>query len=108
MKKAIIVIVALMVVISMTANSYAQDPGKKLIRGLANVLTGWVELPKNIYETSVEDNIFAGMVDRVGATPFKNIFVKSHPRRDIDPSWIFISRFELHFFLSFFRLVVRE
>ena len=61
MKKGIIVVVALMVVLSITANCYAQDPGKKLIRGLANVLTGWVELPKNIYETSVEDNIFAGL-----------------------------------------------
>ena len=61
MKKGIIVIVALMLIFGMTVNSYAQDPGKKLMRGLANVLTGWVELPKNIYETSVEDNIFAGL-----------------------------------------------
>lgn len=39
---------------------YAQDAFTKLGRGVANTLTGWVELPKNIYETSVEDNAFAG------------------------------------------------
>jgi len=61
MKKGIIVIVALLTICCMTATCYAQDPGKKLIRGLANVLTGWVELPKNIYESSVEDNIFTGL-----------------------------------------------
>jgi len=41
--------------------SYAQDPAKKLGRGLANILTGWVELPKNIYDTSVEDNPLSGL-----------------------------------------------
>jgi len=30
--------------------------GKKLGRGIVNVATGWVELPKNIYDTSVETN----------------------------------------------------
>ena len=61
MKKGFIIIVALMMILSMASTSYAQDPGKKLMRGLANIITGWVELPKNIYETSVEDNIFAGL-----------------------------------------------
>lgn len=40
---------------------YAQDPLTKLGRGVANTLTGWVELPKNIYNTSVEDNAFSGV-----------------------------------------------
>lgn len=40
---------------------FAQDPFTKLGRGVANTLTGWVELPKNIYNTSVEDNAFAGL-----------------------------------------------
>ena len=61
MKKGIIVVIALMMIVSIATTCYAQDPGKKLMRGLANVLTGWVELPKNIYETSVEDNVFAGL-----------------------------------------------
>ena len=47
----------------MTATTvcFASDPFTKLGRGVANTLTGWVELPKNIYNTSVEDNAFTGM-----------------------------------------------
>lgn len=44
-----------------TSVCFAQDPFSKLGRGVANTLTGWVELPKNVYNTSVEDNAFAGM-----------------------------------------------
>ena len=40
---------------------YAEDAFTKLGRGVANTLTGWVELPKNVYDTSVEENAFAGM-----------------------------------------------
>lgn len=40
---------------------FAQDSFTKLGRGVANTLTGWVELPKNIYKTSVEDNALAGI-----------------------------------------------
>ncbi len=48
-------------VLAVATVSYAQDPAKKLGRGLANILTGWIELPKNIYDTSVEDNPLAGL-----------------------------------------------
>lgn len=44
----------------------AADPvvgmGKKLVRGIANVATGWVELPKAIVEKSVEEDPFTGVV----------------------------------------------
>ena len=40
---------------------FAQDPFTKLGRGVANTLTGWVELPKNIYSTSVENNALDGI-----------------------------------------------
>ena len=40
---------------------YAQDAFTKLGRGVANTLTGWVELPKNVYNTSREDNPLAGL-----------------------------------------------
>lgn len=66
MRKSLIVkrsaagaVVALLLVV--TTVCFAQDPFTKLGRGVANTLTGWVELPKNIYQTSVEDNAFAGM-----------------------------------------------
>lgn len=51
----------LAVVLSFTSPCYANDPARKLSRGVVNILTGWVELPKNIYETSVEENVFSGM-----------------------------------------------
>ncbi len=44
-----------------TAVSYADEPFTKLGRGVANTLTGWIELPKTIYAKSVEDNAFTGM-----------------------------------------------
>ena len=44
-----------------TTVCFAQDPFTKLGRGVANTLTGWVELPKNIYNNSVQDNAFAGL-----------------------------------------------
>ena len=61
MKKGLIIVVALFTILCISSTCYAQDAGKKLLRGLANVLTGWVELPKNIYDTSVEDNVFSGI-----------------------------------------------
>jgi len=59
--KGIIIFVAILMVMNMATTSYAQDMGKKLYRGLANIVTGWVELPKNIYDTSVEDNPLSGL-----------------------------------------------
>ena len=48
-------------VMSATSACFAQDAFTKLGRGIANTLTGWVELPKNIYSTSVDDNPLAGV-----------------------------------------------
>jgi putative exosortase-associated protein (TIGR04073 family) len=59
--KGIIICVAVLVMINIATASYADDPGKKLGRGLMNILTGWIELPKNIYDTSVEDNPLSGL-----------------------------------------------
>jgi putative exosortase-associated protein (TIGR04073 family) len=61
MTKAIIICVAILMVLNIATASYAQDMGRKLYRGCANILTGWVELPKNIYDTSVEDNPLSGL-----------------------------------------------
>ena len=47
--------------LAVTTACFAQDPFTKLGRGVANTLTGWVELPKNIYSTSMEENAFAGL-----------------------------------------------
>ena len=56
-----LVVIAIVVILNMATPSYAQDATKKLGRGLVNILTGWIELPKNIYETSVESNPLAGI-----------------------------------------------
>lgn len=61
MKKGLIIAIVMVMVLAVATVSYAQDPAKKLGRGLANILTGWIELPKNIYDTSVEDNPLAGL-----------------------------------------------
>lgn len=65
MKKSFSIILAItiisMVSLSFTANAHAYTATKKLGRGLVNILTGWVELPKNIYKATTEDNLFAGL-----------------------------------------------
>ena len=61
MLKGIIICVAVLMLLNIATSGFAQDPAKKLGRGVANILTGWVELPKNIYDTSVEDNPLSGM-----------------------------------------------
>ena len=60
--RGIIVILALMFVLNLwSTNCYSQNPIKKLGRGVANIITGWVEIPKNVYETSQDENILMGL-----------------------------------------------
>ena len=39
----------------------AQSSARKLIRGTVNLLTGWIEIPKNIYKITVEEDIKSGL-----------------------------------------------
>jgi len=43
------------------ANDYGDQVVNKFSRGFANTLTGWVELPKNIVNTTREDNVGYGL-----------------------------------------------
>lgn len=52
---------AAVLILGFNESAFAQDPFTKLGRGVANALTGWVEIPKNIYAVSREHNPFAGM-----------------------------------------------
>ena len=65
MTKKVLQVVAMhalaLAVLTTATVCFASDPFTKLGRGVANTLTGWVEIPKNIYNTSVEDNAFSGM-----------------------------------------------
>lgn len=51
---------------------YANDAFTKLGRGVANTLTGWVEVPKNIQKTNEDENLLAactlGLAKGVGMT----------------------------------------
>ena len=44
-----------------TPSALAQDPIHKMGRGLVNVLTGWIELPKQIHLGKQEDNPITGI-----------------------------------------------
>ncbi|NQT95949.1 MAG: exosortase system-associated protein, TIGR04073 family, partial [Candidatus Omnitrophica bacterium] len=39
----------------------AEEPAEKLAEGVEETATGWVEVPKEIYETSEEENIIEGV-----------------------------------------------
>jgi putative exosortase-associated protein (TIGR04073 family) len=57
---AIVVLILCLAAITLPAfaqeGSVIEKMGKKLGRGIVNIATGWIELPKNIYDTSVEKN----------------------------------------------------
>ena len=44
-----------------TPSARAQDPIHKAGRGVVNVLTGWIELPKQIHLGAQEDNPVSGL-----------------------------------------------
>ena len=54
-------VVVLMVVLLMLAPCFAENCLDKLGRGLINTATGWCEYPKQIVETSKEQNIGIGV-----------------------------------------------
>ena len=72
---AIILFVVIMT-FTLTVNAYAQDPIRKLGRGLANTLTGMVELPYKIQEVHEESGpaaaatygVLKGLVDGIYRT----------------------------------------
>lgn len=60
--RGIVVILAVMFALNVfSTNCYSQNALQKLGRGIANIVTGWIEIPKNIYETSQDENIALGL-----------------------------------------------
>lgn len=59
--KGIVICVVFLMVLNIASSGYAQDMGKKLCRGLANIFTGWMEIPKNIQATAKEENFLSGI-----------------------------------------------
>lgn len=64
--KSIAICVVALTILNITSAGYAQDMGKKIYRGVVNVLTGWVEIPKNMYETSIEEDSISAVTTGVG------------------------------------------
>ena len=60
-RKAAVGIMVAIVALTIPAVCFADDAFTKLGRGVANTFTGWVEIPKNVHSTTVEDNVFAGV-----------------------------------------------
>ncbi len=86
------------------APARAEDPLTKLGRGVANILTGWVEIPKTVYNMSVEQNPFKGLTvgllkgtgeafHRTGAGIYDAatfpIAVPANYESPIDPEYVF-------------------
>ncbi len=59
--KGSLTVMVVVFLLSVPAVCFANDAFTKLGRGVANTLTGWIELPKNIYKTSVDENALAGV-----------------------------------------------
>ena len=49
-----------------TTGTSAYAAGDKLVRGLANVCLGFLEIPRNIHNTTQEDSVLAGWTVGVG------------------------------------------
>lgn len=61
MRKLLSVTVALGIVLLALAPCFAENCFHKLGRGLVNSATGWCEYPKQIVETSKEQNVAVGL-----------------------------------------------
>lgn len=71
-RSVLAVAVATGMTFAMSRTAWAQDPIHKMGRGVVNVLTGWIELPKQIHLGKQEENpvagISRGLVKGVGLT----------------------------------------
>ena len=61
MRKLALVLVAVVLISNLIISPCFADPLRKLGRGVANTLTGAVEIPKKIYEVSKEENVLLGI-----------------------------------------------
>ena len=71
-RRGVVVAVAAGLIVGMGPRAWAQDPIHKMGRGVVNVLTGWIEIPKQIHLGSQEENpivgIGAGILKGAGLT----------------------------------------
>ena len=61
MRKISLLLVVLMVVSFISADAYAGNPIQKIGRGIANVATGWIEIPKEMVNVTEQENDMKGL-----------------------------------------------
>jgi len=66
MSRIVAVLLVGIMLLSFASAAYAKGPGDKLVRGFANILSGWVEIPQTIDEEwkisrNMGVGIFAGL-----------------------------------------------
>lgn len=59
--KLIAGLLILVIIVGFGSFAYAENALIKLGRGLVNTATGWLEVPKKIYGTSKDENVFVGI-----------------------------------------------
>lgn len=60
--KAVTICVVAFMILNIASASYAQDMSKKLYRGVINIVTGWIELPKNVYDVAIENDFASSVI----------------------------------------------
>ena len=61
MRKALSILVAIIILFNLMLRPCSADPLRKLGRGVVNILTGIVEIPKKVYLVSKQENALMGM-----------------------------------------------
>ena len=54
-------LLVILLIVSFAHDVWAQNAGSKLLRGVVNIATGWLEIPKQMYNTSVDQNPLLGL-----------------------------------------------
>ena len=71
-RMGLVLAVAGAIIVASSSVAWAQDPIHKMGRGIVNVLTGWIEVPKQLHLGSQESNpitgIGAGLLKGAGLT----------------------------------------
>jgi putative exosortase-associated protein (TIGR04073 family) len=60
-KKIHIIVILILLLSAINTPCFADTAGNKLTRGAANIFTGWLEIPLNMYQTSINENPFLGI-----------------------------------------------
>jgi putative exosortase-associated protein (TIGR04073 family) len=59
--KLIVGLLIFILVAGLSSYAFAENAFTKLGRGLVNTATGWLEVPKKVYDTSKDENVLVGI-----------------------------------------------